>query len=86
MTDPDELEEEPLAEQEIPVEVGPGCFVFRDWDYLDPASQVTGVIGIQVDESGGVWRLVGSGEGDTYCQTFEAVGKDAPKRRIRPVN
>jgi hypothetical protein len=89
MTDePEEIEDEdePLAEQETPVEVGPGCFCFRDWDFLDPASEVVGLIGVQVDADGGVWRLMGSGEGLDYAQTWEKIGAEVAKKRLRPVN
>lgn len=83
MTDPEEIEEveveEPEAEQEFPVDVGPGCFVFRDWDFLDPANEVQGLIGVQSDPDGGLWRLMGLGEGASYRQVFEKIGGEPKK-------
>lgn len=79
-TEPEDIDEGELpAEQEVPVEVGPGCFCFRDWDFLDPENEVQGIIGVQVDGSGGVWLLVGVGEGPTYRQEWHKVGGE-PKR------
>lgn len=79
--------EEIFAEQEFPVECGPGCVVFRDWDYLDPESEVVGVLMVQVDVEGVPWRLMGSGEGLGYSQTWERIGQPASKSgKLRPVN
>ena len=75
------------AEQEFPVECGHGGVVFRDWDFLDPDSEVCGVLMVQVDLEGGVWRLMGSGEGPGYSQTWERIGQPASKAgKLRPVN
>ena len=84
-TEPEEEIEELPAEHEVPIEVGPGCFCFRDWDFLDPENEVQGTIGVQVDESGGIWRLVGVGEGQSYRQEWHKVGEEPGKPSLRRI-
>jgi len=62
------------------------CVIF-DPDYLDPACEAQGVLGMQYSVDRGLWVLVGEGEGVDYTQQWRAVGAEAskPGKKLRPV-
>jgi len=71
----------------------PGAFLISlgeafcpDIDFLDPEMESQGVLMVQQTEDGGIFRLMGRGEGDDYVQVWEQVGSAPDKRpKLRSV-
>ncbi len=80
MTDDPENLSELVATLSEPLTIGPGESFVANIDFLDPTSEVEGVIVVQADADGGLWALYGlTDELGGYHQVWFQPGKTLPE-------